>query len=634
MGCGLVAYIDEERIVDVQGDETNPISRGRLCGRGSMFPRRLYRADRMCTPMARARTTEDFQECDGWDQALDLLADRLKRIRDQYGPEALLIGCDPGAGLDFLYAGMRFAALWGTPHVFDPFVQRVNALPQGIVASPDGPCSDWVHARCLFVVGADPAATHPVAANWILEAQDRGAKLVVADTRFTATMSKADVALRIRPESASALGMALMQSLLDRDLHSSDAVENHFVNADAWKASFEQMSLHDTAAKIGLSPEEITNVALLLAARGPVQLITGRSLSPLPGYGIWQTMATAMGWTGKRGGGWYPVDSGRPPVNAAAGIEELEGESTFSSCADPQFFLNQLLGEGPMDKASRVKAVIYSEDCFDDSFHAAAQNSKTLELAACFGSFLSQERNRPHFIFPASLWAERDGLVFTNDRGIRWAKRIATPRHDTRSGLDFWIGLASRFGWEAHFPWVAEDGTADHHAFAQWLLQQNPLTKACIPALWDDPGDGARIIYWPTEPSSLGKIEPAHAWVSVEASHEDDPEAESYPLHLESPHVGSGCTDLANLWPWSGERGRSALLQINPDIATALGIESGDTVIALAAGQSTEARAWVSRAVPRSVVYSTHMRGAKRVLVHRKGQTSQEALHALRGMLP
>jgi hypothetical protein len=328
------------------------------------------------------------------------------------------------------------------------------------------------------------------------------------------------------------------------------------------------------------------------------------------------------------------MDSGRPSLNAAADIADGTWESSFACAPDPRLFLNQLFGEGSTDHTPRVKAVIYAENCFDDSLHAAAQDSNTLELAACFGSSLSQGQNGPHFIFPASLWAERDGLVFTNDRGVRWAKKIAEPLHGTRSGLDFWIGLASRFGWEAHFPWVAEDGSADHRAFAQWLMQQNPLTQGCIPAVWENAEDADRIVYWPMEPPDRGQMEPAHAWISVEASQEEVPDRESYPLHVESPHVGPRCTDLANLWPWSGDGERSALLQINPEVATALGIESGDTIIALTAGHYTEAKAWVSRAVPRSVVYSTHMLGAKRVLVHRKGQTSQEALHALRGMLP
>jgi anaerobic selenocysteine-containing dehydrogenase len=634
VGCGLVAYIDEDRIVDVQGDETNPISRGRLCSRGSLFPRLLYSADRISKPMARTRIAEEFRECDDWDQALDLVSDRLKRIRDQHGPEALLIGCDPRAGADFLYAGMRFAALWGTPHLFDPFGQHAHAFSAEVASSPDAPCSDWVHAGCLFLVGADPAATHPVVTNWILDAQDRGTKVVVADTRFTATMSKADVALRIRPESGNALGMALMQLLLDRELHSVDCVENQFIDPDAWKASFDRMSFQDAAEITGLSPEQIANAALLVAAKGPVQLITGRPLAHLPGYGIWRTMAGAMGWTGKPGGGWYPLDSGRPSLNAASGIEDRKEERTLNSVADPHSSLNQLLGKGLEDTPSRVKAVICSEHCFDESLHAAAKDSKTLELAASFGSLLSQERNWSHFIFPASLWAERDGLVFTNDSGVRWARRIAEPLSGTRSGLDFWMGLASRFGWEAHFPWVAQDGSADHRAFAEWLLQQNPLTEACVPAVWEDSEDAEPTVYWSMEASGREKMQPVHALVSVDASQGDDADRESYPLRLESPHLGSRCTDLANLWPWSCDRQRSPLLQINPEVATALGIESGDAIIALAAGLYTEARAWVSRAVPRSVVYSTHMLGVRRVLVHRKGQTSQEALHALRGMLP
>ncbi|MBM3299061.1 MAG: hypothetical protein FJY85_03805, partial [Deltaproteobacteria bacterium] len=106
-----------------------------------------------------------------------------------------------------------------------------------------------------------------------------------------------------------------------------------------------------------------------------------------------------------------------------------------------------------------------------------------------------------------------------------------------------------------------------------------------------------------------------------------------YPLCLESPRVGARTVDIANLWPSNGEHDEKLLLQINPDTARALRIETGDSIIVQGPKCETEARAWVSRAVPRDVVYATRALGGKRVLVVKRGQTSQEALHELKELL-
>ncbi len=109
--------------------------------------------------------------------------DRLKKIRDQFGPESLFIECSPAAGLDFHYPALRFAALWGTP---------THSVPTTIPKAQIPPASECSGCRMLRLdlqpISSDcrcrSASTHPIPFRWVLEAQKNGAKVIVADTRF------------------------------------------------------------------------------------------------------------------------------------------------------------------------------------------------------------------------------------------------------------------------------------------------------------------------------------------------------------------------------------------------------------------------------------------------------------------
>src|SRR5208282_6686113 len=79
-------------------------------------------------------------------------------------------------------------------------------------------------------------------------------------------------------------------------------------------ASFEQLSLEGVEAALGVPLERLQHLARLLAQRGPVTVITGRELADLSHHHIWLTLAAAMGWVGRPGGGWYPVEAGAPPL--------------------------------------------------------------------------------------------------------------------------------------------------------------------------------------------------------------------------------------------------------------------------------------------------------------------------------
>src|SRR6266545_528085 len=79
VGCGLQASVLGGRIVDVQGDEEHPVSRGKVCARGTAFVQGLTLPERLVRPAIRKKRGEAFQALDDWKSGMDLLAERLRQ---------------------------------------------------------------------------------------------------------------------------------------------------------------------------------------------------------------------------------------------------------------------------------------------------------------------------------------------------------------------------------------------------------------------------------------------------------------------------------------------------------------------------------------------------------------------------
>ncbi|MBT3256090.1 MAG: molybdopterin-dependent oxidoreductase [Deltaproteobacteria bacterium] len=630
VGCGLLAYVKDERIVDVQGDEAHPVSRGRLCAKGMAFVQGVTHPDRITLPATRNGLQGPFEAVDNWEKGLDLLAERLRRIKDRHGPESLVVGCDPEAGLDFFLGALRFAKLWGTPHVYHPLSESKDRIPPGELIDPWAPCTSWLDSQCIFLMEADLATTHPVAFGWVLDAQHRGAKVCAVDTRFTTTLSKADMSIVIRPESGNLLGLVLMKMLIEEGFYSRESIKNRFVEPDAWLTSFNGMSLDGAEQNIGLSAENITPIVRFLAGNKSLTLVTGKRLAFFPYHGIWSTMARAMGWADNTGG-WYPLESGWPRLNTTGDISGSNDKFPVvkkTGLAPYQFTTDWVAAAGEMEP----KAMICTGNCLNDFFSPFQPRVKDMDLVIYFGSYPNLTRKLAHMVFPAAVWAERDGLCFSNDRTIQWGSRIVWPSDACRSGLGFWIRLAQRFGWEEYFPWKKENGLADHTIFYNWIFDQIPETVGCrVEQLQDT----SQLVCWPVQDKAQPppKITPIQAPPDIEPTIRPD-EEDRFPLRFQATRIISRTNDVVHWWPWTRELMAENAVQIHPETARVLGIENGDDILVSGAVQTMEGNAWISRMVPRWMVWSPRKLGERRVVVHKKEQTSQEAFDILKALLP
>ena len=628
VGCGLLAYVKDERIVDIQGNERHPVNRGRLCARGIAFVQGLTSSDRITLPGTRNRLNGPFEAFDNWEKGIDLLAERLRRTKDLHGPESLVIGCDPEAGLDFFLGARRFARLWGTPHVFHPLQEATDTALPAELRHPTTESSQWCHSRCLVLIEADMAATHPVAFQRVLEAQRNGTKIIAADSRFTTTLAKADLALLIEPNSGNDLGLALMKMLLAEQWVDTLDTATKVKDYQGWRDTFEKLPMEGLTASVGLSADKIRTIVTAMGRRQPATLITAKRLAGRAHYGIWSTMARVMGWQAMAGGGWYPLESGMPRLDPTVGLEEIEPAVSmddtigfpYQSSRAQQEYLDGL----------EVKAFIGSGDCLGDFLAPLHKRINDLDLTVYFGSFPNRTRQAAHMVFPASLWAERDSISFTDEKAVQWSPRIVKPGDACRTGLGFWMRLAQRFGWEEHFPWKKANGLADQRSFYQWLFENSPQTAGLK---MDLIGPENELVYWGRKVSGSSQPDPKLLAAPDAVAPRpacDDPWA--YPLGFQATRAMTRSGDAGRWWPWARELEDEMGIRIHPRVARALEIENGETILVASENETIDGPATISRMVPPRLVWSLQRMQADHVLVYRKGQAPEEARDRLKAI--
>jgi anaerobic selenocysteine-containing dehydrogenase len=617
VGCGLLAYVKDDRIVDIQGNEDHPVSKGRLCARGIAFVQGLTASNRITLPSSRNRLTGPFEAFDNWEQGIDLLAERLRRTKDQYGAESLVIACDPEAGLDFYLGAQRFAWLWGTPHVYHPFQEAADEAFPAALRHPTLRSDQWSQSRCLVLVEADLAATHPVAFQRVLEAQRHGTKIIAVDSRFTTTLSKADTAILIKPNSGNELGVALIKAMLEEQL----------IDNATLKDTYTALPMDRFESATGLSSEKILTLARAIARRQPAVWITAKRLAFVPNYAIWSTLSQSME-SQDAVGGWYPLESAIPQLVPTHGLDDMEPAIVRCDIvAFPYQPNNQW--KNALDNAE-IQALIGSGNCLADFMAPLQKRVKDMDLTVYYGSFPNQTRQAAHMVFPTTMWAERDGISITNDGAVQWSPRIVKPNDACRTGLGFWMRLAQRLGWDDYFPWKKTNGLADHKAFYQWLFKNSPQTAELQ---MDSVCQENALVYWsrdmiadaPSKPELL--TAPAD---TAKAPDAEDPSA--YPLDFQATRAMTRSGDAAQWWPWTKELEDEMGIQIHPRIASALKIENGEPIMVASEEETIEGPASISRMVPPRLVWSLQRMRADHVLVYRKGQAPEEARDLLKAI--
>jgi anaerobic selenocysteine-containing dehydrogenase len=271
-GCGVIAHVKDGKVIKVEGDPNSPISHGTLCSKGLSITQLAYHPDRVLYPLKRRGAKGQGQwERITWDEALDTIAAKFKKVIEEYGPESIVVG--QGTGRDYESHLYRFANLLGTPNVLTAghmcYVSRVAST---LITCGTLPIADYEGGpKCIVVWGCNPQWTNPdeYKGETFWRAYKRGAKLICIDPRKGFIANKADLWLQIRPGTDAALSMGFHYVIIEEELYDKEFVENYVNGWDAWKERVREYPLEKVQEITWIDKDLIRKAASMYATTKP-----------------------------------------------------------------------------------------------------------------------------------------------------------------------------------------------------------------------------------------------------------------------------------------------------------------------------------------------------------------------------
>jgi thiosulfate reductase/polysulfide reductase chain A len=322
--CGVLAHVKNGRVTKIVGNPEHPLSRGRLCPRGTGGTGLLYDPDRLKKPLLRRhgkRGEQTFEEV-SWEEALDFTAGKLEEIRRRHGPEAVAL-------FSHGYGGSFFKTLmtaYGSSNITAPSYAQCRGAREvafqltfgSPVGSPEN--LDLANSRVITLIGSHLGENmHNTQVQDFAIALSRGAQVIVVDPRFSTAAGKARYWLPIKPGTDLALLLAWMHVIVEEGLYDRDYIEKYALGFDQLKAHLADKTPEWAFTETTIAPETIVETARLIAGARPASLVhPGRHVAWY-GDDTQRERAIAilnalLGSWGRRGGFFIPASMSVPKL--------------------------------------------------------------------------------------------------------------------------------------------------------------------------------------------------------------------------------------------------------------------------------------------------------------------------------
>jgi len=512
--CGAIAYKKNGKLWKVEGNPADPLSRGRLCPRGSGGVGAHYDRDRLQAPLLRRgpRGAEEWAEVT-WDEALGFIADKLATIKAEHGPEAVAL-FSHGLGGTFFKHLMK---AYGTPNLAAPSYAQCRG-PRDVgftltygegVSTPER--TDIRNARCLVLIGSHLGENmHNTQVQEFAEAIGKGATVIVVDPRFSVAASKAKHYLPIKPGTDIALLLAWMNVLVGEELYDRDYIERYGFGFEAFAAEIARYTPEWAYGVTTLPPDLIRETAREMARHRPATLVhPGRHVTWY-GDDAQRSRAIALlnallGSWGREGGFWVPASmdvAGYPyPPYPEPGRPKVDNPDHKYPFADGALTTGirqaTITGEPYPIKAWMVYAtnLLQALPSIDETIEAI----QALDLLVVVDVIPSEIAGWADVVLPESVYLERHdelNVEWFRDPFVALRQPVVEPPADQKP--NWWIArrLAHKMGLGEYFPWnhieeylerrVTDSGLSWSELKSRGILRGEPR-----PVFFEEtPGDG------------------------------------------------------------------------------------------------------------------------------------------------
>lgn len=627
--CPIRVEVEDGVVKWIEGNPHVPGIEGSLCAKGSAGLAFEYDTERPQYPMIRTgpRGSGQWKRAT-WDEALDYIAEKLKKITEKYGDKAIALADRSGPFTDLTKS---FVKVLGSPNYLDhddTCAKNVNMACQTLFGYGRGDMAyDFANTKHIVLYGRNVFESLQVKeVNSILDAMDAGAKLTYIDCRATVTASKVDRFLMIRPGTDYAFNLALIHVILKERLYDVDFV-NKWVTGLTELESFIVPYTPEWAEKeTGIPVQEIINLARDVSDSKPKVIFHGgwmlaRYLDSFYASRSIYILSALMGSIETKGGliiAKGPKDAGAKPLKSLGDkIPEVKDKIVDADMP------NKSLGTGHI--VNLYKAIKTGEPYPIKAFFAyrydpmaslpdpEAQKKvlDNLDLLVSIDVNYSETGWYSDVILPEATYLERSNIIATQKGpkpGFIMRRQAIPPRYDSKPAWEVFTLIVERMGVGQYFPYKSIEDIwnyqlestgvkiEDFNAKGSVGLSKDPILMGRNDLKFKTPSGKIEFV---SQTLTKNKFDSFKAYVTPKK-----PEKGAFRLTFGRSGVHAHAQSQNNIY--LNELMSENVLWINEKEAKELGIKDGDTVEVSSNGYSGKIKAKVTPLIHPEAVFMLH----------------------------
>jgi formate dehydrogenase (coenzyme F420) alpha subunit len=628
--CGTRVTLEDGKAVRVEGLESHPLNRGKLCPKGEAALDHIYDPNRLKHPMKRVK---GGWERITWDQALSEIAEKLRRLKKDYGPEALGVfsGSIGVENLEMVGLTQRFKAAFGSPNFFsvESICYRMRIRTRQITFGKYP--TEELDSKLYVLWGHNPDESDFPLQLAIEENLKKGSKIVVIDPKRIPLADRAEMYLKIRPGTDGAMALAMLQVIINEKLYDAEFVEKYTVG-------FEQLVPHvqrytpEWAEKITWVPaEEIRKLAHLFAKTKGAGIYQGTNTQDQTANGtqnsrVFSVLQIITGNINNPGG-WVIS----PRLKLGNVSMEVEGRPLGTDQyplfyevwgrKSPYGIVTCVPGSVP-DKIRAFLNIGGNPILSMADSNALTDAFKKLDLLIVHDLFMTETGELAHYVLPACSHLEKWGLAYTYNvchclPYLMLRKKAIEPIGESWSEWRFYTELAKKMGMGDLFPWKSEEELVAFELGPTGLTFKQLLEEKPEGAFYQEKEYGMREAKFttPTKKIELYSqalkdvgFDPLPTYLEPQRSPLSTPDLlEKYPLVLS--------TGNRNMYYTHGqfrkvealkEKNPEARAEIGPKTAARYGIKEGEDILIETNRGVVRMKASVDERVAEGVVLIPH----------------------------
>jgi anaerobic selenocysteine-containing dehydrogenase len=633
IGCGLNCEVKDGKLVGVEGMKEAPNSQGELCSRAFASMQWLYSPQRLKYPLKRVgeKGQNKFERI-SWDEALDIIATKLKEQKEKYGPESLAILSPQRRNYsEYLF---RFLIAHGSPNYGHSGICAMQRS-FGLAYTLGTPWleQDYENTDMIIIWGANPAYGKPNDMTKILEAKKRGAKLIVIKPHKQPDAAKADIWVPLIPGTDGALALAMLHVIINEELYDKEFVEKWCYGFDRLVPHVQQYTPEWAETVTGITAARITNLARMYATAKSACIGIGNAFDQMvDSSNAVRSVAILIAITGnmdRPGGNIVPTGSKMPQLKSVH-LRERYTKEMVDKLVGPEIApCFQPFIEGTSSAYYKCLDSVLTSQPYPIRTIIAPGTQPTvitrgtpriiealqrLEFFVVVDVMENAAMPWADVVIPVATMYESDYPFELSGNWIMARNKVVEPLGDYKSDIEFWLDLGVKMGYGEDF-WQGNIEACMNYQLEEFGItieelrkypygityESNPIAYEKYEQIFSSRSNTLdKRLYLPQGKVAIYNTEfedngfsPLPKWVAPPEGPIATPELlEHYPLILFDTHRSDVYVHgwLRNI-PYLREKHPEPCIQIHPDTCKSRGIANGDWVMVESPHGSIKVRA-------------------------------------------